>query len=51
MAAMNSWADNELLLEVGMEARRVHTTTDAPEAVFDAPSVIFGHPHDSEGDQ
>jgi len=42
-------AVNELLLEVAMEARRLHTTTDALEAVFDAPSVIFGHPHDSEG--
>lgn len=44
-------AVNKLLLEVGMEARRVHTTTDALKAVFDAQSVIFGHPHDSEGDQ
>lgn len=34
-----------------MEARRLRTTTDALEAVFDAQSVIFGHPSDSEEDQ
>jgi len=43
-------AVNDLLLDVGLEARRLHNALEALEAVFEAQHIIFGHRHDSEED-
>ena len=43
-------AINALLVDVGLEARRLRTTREALDAVYDAQSVIFGHSHDLEED-
>jgi len=43
-------AVNDRLLDVGLEARRLHNAREALEAVFEAQHIIFGHRHDSEED-
>lgn len=39
-------AVNELLLEVGLDPRRLTTTREAMDAVFDAQTRLFGHDED-----
>lgn len=41
-------AVNELLFEVGLPARRLGTTREAMDAVFDAQDLLFGHPDEEE---
>jgi hypothetical protein len=44
-------AVNELLVEVGLDSRRLATTREAIDAVFDCQDVLFGHPADDESHQ
>ena len=44
-------AVNDRLLDVGLEARRLHNAREALEAVFEAQHIIFGHRHDSEEEE
>ena len=41
-------AVNELLAAVGLEARRLRTTADALEGIFDAQEALFGTLDDAE---
>ena len=41
-------AVNELLVEVGLDSRRLTTTREAMDAVFDCQDVLFDHPDDEE---
>ncbi len=43
-------AVNKLQVEVGLDPRRLTTTREAMDAVFDCQDVLFGHP-DDEGEE
>jgi hypothetical protein len=44
-------AVNELLIEVGLDPRRLTTTREAMDAIVDCQDVLFGHPDDGEEEE
>ena len=48
MPAELAQAVNQLRIEVGLEPRRLHTTSEALEAVWAAQRRLFGQPDQEE---